>query len=440
MKKLDDKSDKFIFIGYSQESKGYKLYNPIDKKVKVSRDVTFDEKSSWVWTDRDKEQYVFYLIDMDRNEVEEELIEPVTPLSLMFDDLKKEMAKEFEMTDIVLMSYYLGIEVNNELANTLKAYRYQQHRWCCGLANLFRKMAMEIISNNEEIAIEAIKHAVKALRKRHLLEEGSHGPAFIALARHFASQLVVEVAESRASKALAVEKEAGLTKTQNELTQARDECPRLAALLEENTKGLDLLISENKDLKAQLEEIKQRANSAEAENRMFVDRWMLQKMQDAERLNDILQQYLSPNSVVHVKCPREVSLVLGDIGTATSYGPPYTPTKCNGNRQDQFPPGNLFVSVSEGLWDNGAACGRRYRLKCLSGTKRPCKGGTVDVKVVDFCSKRPCPSTIVMSSSAFSAISHSPKAKINDLIRTTQRSCSPYHGGLAVTLSWFIET
>ncbi|KAK2979239.1 hypothetical protein RJ640_021145 [Escallonia rubra] len=88
-------------------------------------------------------------------------------------------------------------------------------------------------------------------------------------------------------------------------------------------------------------------------------------------------------------------------------------TKCNGNRQDQFPPGNLFVSVSEGLWDNGAACGRRYRLKCLSGTKRPCKGGTVDVKVVDFCSKRPCPSTIVMSKSAFSAISHSPKAKIN---------------------------
>ncbi|KAK3026412.1 hypothetical protein RJ639_041424 [Escallonia herrerae] len=29
----------------------------------------------------------------------------------IFDDLKKEMAKEFEMTDIGLMSYYLGIEV-----------------------------------------------------------------------------------------------------------------------------------------------------------------------------------------------------------------------------------------------------------------------------------------------------------------------------------------
>ncbi|KAK2969386.1 hypothetical protein RJ640_001301 [Escallonia rubra] len=104
-KKLDDKSEKFIFIGYSQQSKGYKLYNPVDKKMKVSRDVTFDEQSSWDYTDRDKEQYVFYPIDTDRKELEEEPMEP------MFDDFKKEMAKEFEMTDIGLMSYYLGIEV-----------------------------------------------------------------------------------------------------------------------------------------------------------------------------------------------------------------------------------------------------------------------------------------------------------------------------------------
>ncbi|KAL7618702.1 hypothetical protein Lser_V15G01671 [Lactuca serriola] len=104
---------------------------------------------------------------------------------------------------------------------------------------------------------------------------------------------------------------------------------------------------------------------------------------------------------------------LGEIGTASSYGPPYTPTRCNGNQGDQFPLGNLFVSVSEGLWDNGAACGRRYRLKCLSGNNKPCKGGTIDVKVVDFCSKRPCPSTIVLSNDAFSAISKTQRGKIN---------------------------
>ncbi|KAD3337731.1 hypothetical protein E3N88_33251 [Mikania micrantha] len=104
---------------------------------------------------------------------------------------------------------------------------------------------------------------------------------------------------------------------------------------------------------------------------------------------------------------------LGDVGTATSYDPPYTPTRCNGNEVDQFPSGNLFISVSEGLWDNGAACGRRYRLKCLSGTRKPCREGTIDVRVVDHCSKTPCPSTILLSNDAFSAISKSQSAKIN---------------------------
>ncbi|KAL4650931.1 hypothetical protein ACB092_01G122600 [Castanea dentata] len=99
-----------------------------------------------------------------------------------------------------------------------------------------------------------------------------------------------------------------------------------------------------------------------------------------------------------------ISRVLGDICTAASYGSPY---------MQQFPPGNLFVATSEGLWDNGAACGRRYRLRCLSGNNKPCKDGTIDVKVVDYCPQLPCPSTVLMSSNAFAAISHSLKAKIN---------------------------
>ncbi|KAF6150375.1 hypothetical protein GIB67_034074 [Kingdonia uniflora] len=36
------------------------------------------------------------------------------------------------------------LKVKSELPSTFKAYRYQQHRWSCGPANLFRKMAMEI--------------------------------------------------------------------------------------------------------------------------------------------------------------------------------------------------------------------------------------------------------------------------------------------------------
>ncbi|XP_059456289.1 glucomannan 4-beta-mannosyltransferase 9-like [Corylus avellana] len=45
---------------------------------------------------------------------------------------------------------YIGdLQVKNELPSTLKAFRYQQHRWSCGPANLFRKMAMEIITNKK---------------------------------------------------------------------------------------------------------------------------------------------------------------------------------------------------------------------------------------------------------------------------------------------------
>ena len=38
-KKLDIKGEKCIFIGYSDESKAYKLYNPSTKNVIINRDV-----------------------------------------------------------------------------------------------------------------------------------------------------------------------------------------------------------------------------------------------------------------------------------------------------------------------------------------------------------------------------------------------------------------
>ncbi|XP_076957617.1 glucomannan 4-beta-mannosyltransferase 9-like isoform X2 [Bidens hawaiensis] len=43
---------------------------------------------------------------------------------------------------------YIGtLMVKNELPSVLKAYRYQQHRWSCGPANLFRKMFIETMRN-----------------------------------------------------------------------------------------------------------------------------------------------------------------------------------------------------------------------------------------------------------------------------------------------------
>ena len=46
-KKLDAKAEKGILVGYLDEHKGYKCYNPRTKQARVSRDVVFDESASW---------------------------------------------------------------------------------------------------------------------------------------------------------------------------------------------------------------------------------------------------------------------------------------------------------------------------------------------------------------------------------------------------------
>ena len=45
--KLDPKTKKCVFIGYSLEQKGYKCYNPVTRQVRVNKDVVFDEMASW---------------------------------------------------------------------------------------------------------------------------------------------------------------------------------------------------------------------------------------------------------------------------------------------------------------------------------------------------------------------------------------------------------
>ncbi|XBI68678.1 hypothetical protein VPH35_047848 [Triticum aestivum] len=45
---------------------------------------------------------------------------------------------------------YVGaVKVRSELPSTFKAYRFQQHRWSCGPANLFKKMLVEILENKK---------------------------------------------------------------------------------------------------------------------------------------------------------------------------------------------------------------------------------------------------------------------------------------------------
>jgi hypothetical protein len=46
-RKLDEKSEKCIFIRYCTQSKGYRLYNVVSGKTMIIRNVIFDEYASW---------------------------------------------------------------------------------------------------------------------------------------------------------------------------------------------------------------------------------------------------------------------------------------------------------------------------------------------------------------------------------------------------------
>ena len=45
--KFNDKGVKCIFTGYNPETKAYRLYDPVNNKMILSRDVEFFENQSW---------------------------------------------------------------------------------------------------------------------------------------------------------------------------------------------------------------------------------------------------------------------------------------------------------------------------------------------------------------------------------------------------------
>lgn len=79
--KLDDRSEKHVFVGYDKHSKGYKLYNPITRKVVVSRDVEFDEEETWDWSIKENERYDFLPMtdEEETGESSEEVQQPQSP-------------------------------------------------------------------------------------------------------------------------------------------------------------------------------------------------------------------------------------------------------------------------------------------------------------------------------------------------------------------------
>lgn len=72
--KLDDKSFSCVLLGVSEESKAYRLYDPISQKIIISRDV-FEEDKNWDWDKKYEEAIVCDLgWGDDKDDDEEEAI------------------------------------------------------------------------------------------------------------------------------------------------------------------------------------------------------------------------------------------------------------------------------------------------------------------------------------------------------------------------------
>lgn len=86
-------------------------------------------------------------------------------------------------------------------------------------------------------------------------------------------------------------------------------------------------------------------------------------------------------------------------------------TACYGQDSTAFPSNNLFAAAGEGIWNNGAACGRQYTVSCVSAPPpNTCVSGTtVTVKIVDRASTAvyhpsTTGTTLVLSTAAFNQL------------------------------------
>jgi len=78
--KFEDKTIRGIFLGYSTQSKGYRVYNLQTKKLVISRDVEIDENASWNWEEEKVvKSSTLVLVQQYQEEIQEEAEASGTP-------------------------------------------------------------------------------------------------------------------------------------------------------------------------------------------------------------------------------------------------------------------------------------------------------------------------------------------------------------------------
>ncbi|TXG67231.1 hypothetical protein EZV62_008506 [Acer yangbiense] len=240
-KKLDNKGEKCVFLGVSEHSKAYKLFNPSTNKIVTSRDVIFDEENTWNWIENgstQQQQHIPVNFDEDGDDKkdgqsyqqydqqplqqEQQHLQPsisrenqlaeATEVSSsrsqrskrrpawmmdyevrgvvqpddnddtiahfgdgkkilivclyvddliytgsdkdMFDVFKKSMMTEFDMSDLGLMHYYLGIEVNQSSAGIF----ISQKKYVQEVLNRFQMKNCNPVTTPTEMGLKLVKN------------------------------------------------------------------------------------------------------------------------------------------------------------------------------------------------------------------------------------------------------------------------------------------
>src|ERR1051325_364291 len=71
-RKLDDKSSQMILVGYHSTG-GYKLFDPVNKQIMISRDIIKDELKEWDWSRNFKKDSVRILPEEQETQFEREV-------------------------------------------------------------------------------------------------------------------------------------------------------------------------------------------------------------------------------------------------------------------------------------------------------------------------------------------------------------------------------
>jgi hypothetical protein len=122
---LDDKSVKCVFIGISEESTVYRLYNPITKKIIISRDVLFDEENTWDWSSTKQQQS---LIDLE--EVGGEIKQPLqSPLESQEPESQLQLPSQSLGEVSPMFSASASISNENQASNSEPQRQRKRPSW-----------------------------------------------------------------------------------------------------------------------------------------------------------------------------------------------------------------------------------------------------------------------------------------------------------------------